>query len=75
MKATQPCRVMALAAKRHKLQEMANAAKVGLINLSVAASIAGASINASVRPAIIAEYRAQIAAVDPDLKALGAEVD
>lgn len=75
MKATQLPQVMALMTQRQKLQEMVDAAELGLINLSVGAAIASDSIKAVVRPAIIAECKAQIAAVDRELKAHGVEVD
>lgn len=66
---------MALVTQRQKLQEMADAAELGLINLSVGAAIASDSIKAVVRTPIIAECKAQMAAVDRELKALGVEVD
>lgn len=75
MKATQLPQVMALVTQRQKLQEMADAAELDLINLSVGAAIASDTIKAVVRPVIIAECKAQIAAVDRELKALGVEVD
>lgn len=75
MKATQLPQVMALVSQRQKLQEMADAAELDLINLSVGVAIASNSIKAVVRPVIIAECKAQMAAVDRELKALGVEVD
>ncbi len=75
MKATQLPAVMDLVARRQKLEAMADAADLGLINLSVGAAIAGEGIVAVVRPVIMAECRAQIAAVDRELRTLGVEVD
>lgn len=75
MKATQLPQVMALVSQRQKLQEMVDAADLGLINLSVGAAIANDSIKAVVRPVIMAEVRAQIAHLDRELKTLGVEVD
>jgi len=75
VKATQLPQVMALVAQRQKLQEMADWAELGLINLSVGAAIASDAIKAVVRPVIIAECKAQMAAVDRELKALGVEAD
>lgn len=75
MKATQLPQVMALMSQRQKLQEMVDAAELGLINLSVGAAIAGDAVKAVVRPVIMAEVRAQIAQLDREQKALGVEVD
>jgi hypothetical protein len=75
VKATQLPAVMALVSQRQKLQEMVDAAELGLINLSVGAAIASDSIKAVVRPAIIGECRAQIALLDRELRTYGVEVD
>lgn len=75
MKLTNLPRVTALVSRRQKLQEMIDAAELGLINLSVGAAIAAEDIKGVVRPVIIRECQAQIAAVDRDLMALGVEVD
>jgi hypothetical protein len=66
---------MALVSQRQKLQEMVDAAELGLINLSVGAAVAADDLKAVVRPVIMAECRAQISAVDRELAALGVDID
>lgn len=75
MKLTALPEVTALATRRQKLQEMADAAELGLIDLRIGSAYPYDSITAVTRPAIIAECRALIAQTDRDLKALGVEVD
>lgn len=75
MKLTDLPKVTALVSERQKLEEMADAADLGLIILSVGSAMAGPDIVAVVRPVIMAEVRAQIAHVDRNLQSLGVEVD
>lgn len=75
MKLTQLPSVTALVTRRQKLQDMADAATLGLINLSIGAAIADEAMKAVVRPAIITECAACIAQIDRELAALGVVID
>ena len=75
MKATDLPMVTELIARRQKLQDMVDAAELGLINLSVGTVFVGEDIKAVCRPAIICECRAQMAAIEKQLATYGIEVD
>lgn len=75
MKATQLPWVIDLITRRQKLHDMADAAELGLINLSVGVGIADDAMKAVVRPPILVECRARIAGIDRELAALGVEID
>lgn len=75
MKVTELPAVIEQVTLRQKLQDMADAADLGLINLSVGTAICNEGMKAVVRPVILAECRARIAHVDRTLAAWGVEVD
>ena len=64
-----------LVSDRQRLEDMADAAELGLIDLKLGGKIPAESVIAVTRAPLIAECRAQIAAIDRQLAALGVEVD
>lgn len=75
MKLTQLPAANDLVSARQRLQDMADAAELGLIDLKIGGKIPAESVVAVARAPLIAECRAQIAAIDRKLAALGVEVD
>jgi len=64
-----------LVSDRQRLQDMVDAAELGLIDLKIGGKIPAESVVAVTRAPLIAECRAQIAAIDRQLAMLGVEVD
>ena len=75
MKLTQLPAANDLVSERQRLQDMVDAAELGLIDLKIGGKIPAESVVAVVRAPLIAECRAQIAAIDRQLAVLGVEVD
>lgn len=75
MKLTELPTATELVAQRHRLQEFADAAELGLMALTVGGKYPSDSLVAVCRAPFIAECRAQIAEVDRALAKLGVEVD
>lgn len=75
MKLTQLPAANHLVSDRQRLQDMADPAELGLIDLRVGGKIPPESVVAVTRAPIIAECRAQIAAIDRQLAQLGVELD
>ena len=75
MKLTSLPSVGALVTRRQALEAMADAAELGLIDVVVAGKFADDNVKAVCLPVVAAECRAQMAAIDRELEALGVEVD
>lgn len=75
MKLTDLPRVNALVAQRQNLQDMLDAAELGLVDLRIGAAIADINLVSVCHPAIITECRAQIAQIERQLGALGVMID
>lgn len=75
MKLTQLPTANELVSERQRLQYMVDAAELGLIDLKIGGKIPAESVVAVTRAPLIAECRAQIAAIDRQLAVLGVEVD
>ena len=75
MKLTDLPAVTTLVAERQRLQDMLDAAELGLVDLRIGAAVAGVSLVAVCHPAILTECRAQISAIERKLAALGVVVD
>jgi hypothetical protein len=67
--------VTQLVAQRQRLQDMVDAAELGLIDLRVGAAVAGVALVSVCHPAIVGECRAQICQIERELAALGVEID
>lgn len=67
--------VSQLAKERQAFQDMADAAELGLINLSIGSRVADESMCAVVKPTIVTECMAQIARIDRQLRQVGVKVD